>query len=78
MSKTNFSLICNRSRNTERLKSFSDCCSSISCLCTSLFDCDSSTYCVSPLSVLETDWLNSFNHLVNVKTSCFSYFCSPY
>ena len=73
MSKTNFSLICNRSRNTERLKSLSDCCC---CVCTSLFDCDSCTYSVSPFCVLKTDWLDSLDHLVNIKTGCFRYFSS--
>ena len=39
------------------------------CICCSLaafFDCDCSTYNVSPASVFKTDWLNAFNLVVYI------------
>ena len=73
MSKTYFTLISYRSRNTECLKSFSDSCCCISCSSAAFFDCDSCTYDVrdllnaavqlrdgKPLSDLKMNWIKKF------------------
>ena len=71
MSKTYFSVVSNRTRDTECLKTLADCCSSISSLCASFLDCDCSTYCVSPASVLKTDRLNLLHLIIYIQTSIF-------
>ena len=71
MSKTNLSVLCNRSRDTESLKTFTDGCGSLGSLSCALLDGDGSTYCVSPACILETDWLNALNHAVYIKTCVF-------
>ena len=68
MSKTYFTLISYRSRNTECLKSFTDCCCSFCCCLTAFFNCNCSTYYVSPACVLKTDWLNALNLIVYIKS----------
>ncbi len=74
MSKTNFTVISYRTRDTECLQDRSPIASAASgCFCI-LFDCDSSTYCVSPVCVFETDWLNFFTTFYNIKTSSFCNF----
>ena len=75
MAKTNFTLICYRTRDTEGLKSLTDSCCSFRSFTTSFFDCDSCAYCVSPFCILEADWLNAFDHFVYVETSGFCNFC---
>ena len=75
-SKTYFSVVSNRSRNTESLKSFSDSCSSVSSSLAACLDCDCSTYCVSPCSILKADRLNFLNLVIYIKTSVFCDFLS--
>ena len=72
MSDTYFTIISNGSWDTECLKTFTDCCSSISSSSSSFFDCDSCTYSVSPTCIFKTDWLNAFNLVIYIKTSIFS------
>ena len=67
MSQTYFTCVSNRTRNTERLKTFTDCSSSISSSSAAFFDCDCSTYCVSPACVLETDRLDLLYLVIYVK-----------
>ena len=76
MSKTYLSVVCNGTRDTECLKTLSDCCSSISGSCASLLDCDRSAYGVSPASVLKTDRLDFLYLIVYVKPSVFCDFLS--
>ena len=76
MAKTNFTLICYRTRDTEGLKSLTDCCSSFRSFAASFFDCDCCAYSVSPFCILEADWLNAFDHFVYIKASSFCNFCS--
>ena len=66
MSKTYFSVVSNRTWNTESLKTFTDCCSSISSSSTTFLNSDSCTYCVSPACIFKTNWLNLFNLFVNI------------
>ena len=70
------SLVCNRSRDTECLKTFSDCSSSVSSSSAVFFDCDSSTYNVSPACIFKTDRLDSFYLIVNIQSSIFCDFFS--
>ena len=46
------------------------------CIPGSVADCDCSTYCICPASVLETDWLNAFDLIVYIKTCVFCDFLS--
>ena len=69
MSKTYLTSVSNGTGNAESLETFTDCSSSVSSSSAVLLDCDSSAYCVSPLSVLEADRLNAFDEVINIKTS---------
>ena len=68
MTKTYLTSVSNGTGNAESLEAFTDSCSSIGSLAAVLLDCDSSAYCVSPLSVLEADRLNAFDEMINIKT----------
>ena len=68
MAETNLTSVSNRTGDAESLEAFTDCSSSVSSSSAVLLDCDSSTYCVSPLSVLEADRLNAFDEVINIKT----------
>ena len=76
MSQTYFTLVCYRTRNTEGLKSLTDCSCSLRCFAAAFFDRDCSAYGVSPFCVFEADRLNAFYHFVYIQTCSFCYFCS--
>ena len=54
--------------DAERLQSFADCSSRFRCCAAVLLDCDRGAYRVSPLRVFETDRLNAFYKMINIKT----------
>ena len=76
VTKTNFSLICNRAGDTESLKTLTDSGSSLGSLLAALLDCDSAAYCVSPLSVLEADRLDLLYKCIDVKTLFLADICT--
>ena len=71
MTKTYLTSVSNGTGNAESLETFTDCSSSVSSSSAVLLDCDSSAYCVGPLSVLEADRLNAFDEVINIKTCIF-------
>ena len=73
MAKTYFTVVSNGTWDTECLNTFADCSSCISSTSTIFFDCNCSTYDVSPASVFETDWLDSFYLIV----ICANYIDNP-
>ena len=68
MTKTNLSVISNRTGDAECLKTDTDSGSSISSLNATLLDSDSATYCVSPNSVFKADGLSFSNDFIAVNT----------
>jgi hypothetical protein len=74
MTKTNFSVFCNRAVDTESLQTFAYCFSSISRIFLASFNSYSSTNAVSPASVFKTNWLDSLNDFVWIKAFCFADF----
>lgn len=68
MSKTYFTLVSNRSRDTESLKAFSDRCRRV-CRVPALFlDRDRCACDVCPACVLKADRLNAFDLVVNIQS----------
>ena len=74
MSKTNLTLIGNRTWNTECLQTFANCSSSVSCPLTSLFNCNCSAYCIGPFCIFKANRLNAFYHFIYIQTSSLCYF----
>ena len=71
VSKTNLTLVCYRTRNTECLKALTDSCGSVSSLSAALLDRDGSAYCISPARILKADRLDLLNLSINVKACIF-------
>ena len=67
MTKTYLTGISYGTRDTESLKTFTDCCSCICCSSSTLLDCDCCTYDVCPASILEADRLNALNLIVYIE-----------
>ena len=76
VTQTNLSLVCNRTRDAESLKTLADGSSSVSSSAAALLDCDGSTNGVCPLCVFEADRLNALYHLVYIQTGSLGNFRS--
>ena len=68
MSQTYLTVICNRSRDTERLKALADGFSGLCCVLDTLLDSDGCTCYIRPLCVLKADFLGVLTHLVWVDS----------
>ena len=67
MAKTNFSLFCNRTGDSESFKTFADSGSAVSSVFESSFYSDSCAENVSPNSVVKADGLNAFDDFITVN-----------
>ena len=70
VAKTNLTVFSNGTGDAESLKTDTDSGSSISSLCATLLNSDSTAYGVSPDSVFEANGLSSANDLIAVDTLC--------
>ncbi|EJX08780.1 hypothetical protein EVA_03106 [gut metagenome] len=68
----NLTVVSYRTRNTERLQTDTNCFSSISSICATFLQSDSSTYYISPLCVFETDRLSFFTSFIRIETIRFA------
>ena len=68
VSKTYLTGICNRSRDTEGLKTLTDSSCSVSSLTAALLDCDCCTNGVSPASILKTDRLDTLDLSIYIQS----------
>ena len=76
MTETYLTVISNRTGNAERLKTYTDFFGSLSSGLNLIFECDSTTYNISPSSVFKADRLNAFNDIVSVNTGFVANFFS--
>ena len=76
MANTDLAVICNRARNAERLKSFTDSLSCIESLRAALLYSDCCAERISPLCVLESDRLKILDDLIRIDTLFFADFLS--
>ena len=68
VAETDFSAVCNGTRNAEGLQALADGCSGLRCLAAALLDGDGRADGVSPLCVLKTDGLNTLNQMIYVQS----------
>src|SRR5699024_1138066 len=71
MAQTYFTLVGNRTRDTEGLKALSDGCCSVCGSSAAFLDGDGCACNISPACVLKTDGLDAFDHVVNFQACIF-------
>src|SRR5574344_686799 len=67
MTQTYFTILCYRSRNTERLQTYTNSLSAVSCSLAALLQSDSSTNNISPLGILKADALSLLASFIRIQ-----------
>mgnify|MGYP000606311573 CR=1 FL=1 len=72
MADTNFTIVGNRTGDTECLQTDTDSFGSFSSVFATFLQCNGRTYYVSPLGIFETDRLSFFTSFIRIKSGSFA------